>query len=139
MRFALRARDEGHETELLAEIMRVLQARDFDDLVRAGNVPGADFAALAPAVIALADKDEFARGVLSFAGKELAELADIVIRHLWDPQQHVPVASAGGVFRNSSVLREFFYNELCALWPGITPNKEMVEPVLGALHLARNG
>ena len=139
VRFALRARDEGHATGLLSEIMRGFGAANVDELVRAVNSPGADFAAIAPAVIALAEKDDFARGVLSFAAKELAGLADIVIRRVWDAQQHVPVASAGGVFRNSSLLRDLFYNELRALWPGISPLTKVIEPVQGALYLARRG
>jgi N-acetylglucosamine kinase-like BadF-type ATPase len=138
IRFALRARDEGHNTELLAEIMRAFQVREFEDLVRSANAPGADFAAISPAVLRLAEKDDFARGVLAFAGRELAEQADIVIRHIWDPDQHVPVAVVGGVFRNSALLREFFYNDLRALWPAINPVPGQIEPVLGALYLARN-
>src|SRR5690348_6715332 len=120
VRFALRARDEGHDTALLSEVMRGFGAQEFEALVRAANNPSADFAAIAPAVIALAEKDDFARGVLSFAAKELAALAEIAIRHVWEPQQHVPVATLGGVFRNSSLMRELFYNELRALWPEIT-------------------
>lgn len=137
IRFALRARDEGHDTELLREIMRAFKVREFDELIRAANSPGADFAAISPAVIALAEKDEFARGVLAFAARELAEQADIVIRHIWDAEQHVPVATAGGAFRNSSRLRELFYNDLRALWPAITPVEKEIEPVQGALFLAR--
>ncbi len=139
VRFALRARDEGHDTELLSEVMRAFGVREFEELVRGVNRPSADFAAIAPAVIALAEKDDFARGVLSFAAKELAALAEIVIRHIWGTEQHVPVATAGGVFRNSSLMRELFYNELRALWPEITAIAEVIEPMQGALYLARNG
>ena len=139
LRFALRARDEGHDTELLAEIMQALNVAEFEALVQAANAPGCDFAALAPAVVNLAEKDQFARGVIAFAAKELAELADIVIRRIWDVKQHVPVATSGGVFRNSALLRELFYNELRELWPAVTPIEREVEPVNGALFIARSG
>ena len=138
IRFALRARDEGHDTELLAEIMRALKVREFQDLVRTANAPACDFAVIAPVVTQLAQKDEFARGVIAFAARELAELADTVIRHIWDVSQHVPVATAGGVFRNSAIVRELFYNELRKLAPAITPIDRETEPVQGALFVARN-
>ena len=137
IRFALRARDEGHQTELLAEVMRALNVREFQDLVRAANAPACDFAALAPPITQLAEKDEFARGVITFAARELGELADIVIRHIWDHDKHVPVATAGGAFRNSVILRECFYNELRKLWPAIAPVERDFEPVEGALFVAR--
>ncbi len=138
LRFALRARDEGHDTELLAEIMRALNVREFQDLVRTTNTPACDFAVIAPAVTELAQRDEFARGVIAFAARELAELADTVIRHIWDVSQHVPVATAGGVFRNSAIVRELFYNELRKLAPAITPIDREIEPVQGALFVATN-
>ncbi len=138
VRFALRARDEGHDTELLAEIMRTLNLREFQNLVRVANAPGCDFAAIAPAVNKLAERDEFARGVIAFAAKELAELSDIVIRHIWDVNQDVPVAVMGGVFRNSAVVRDLFYNELRKLCPDIAPVEREIEPVQGALFVARS-
>jgi N-acetylglucosamine kinase-like BadF-type ATPase len=139
LRFALRARDEGHDTELLAEIMRALNVAEFEGVVRVANAPDCDFAAIAPTVVHLAETDQFARGVIAFAAKELAELADIVIRRIWDVKQHVPVAISGGVFRNSALLRELFYNELRELWPAVTPIEREVEPVNGALFIARSG
>jgi len=139
LRFALRARDEGHDTELLAEIMQALNVAEFEALVQAANAPACDFAVVAPAVVDLAEKDQLARGVIAFAAKELAELADIVIRRIWDVKQHVPVATSGGVFRNSALLRELFYNELRELWPAVTPIEREVEPVNGALFIARSG
>lgn len=138
LRFALRARDEGHDTELLLEIMRALNVREFQDLVPMANAPSCDFAALAPAVTQLAERDEFARGVIAFAARELAELADTVIRHIWDVSQHVPVATAGGAFRNSAIVRDLFYNELHKLAPAITRIDREIEPVQGALFVARS-
>ena len=107
------------------------------DLARAANaVPPPDFAALFPAVAA--SKDELALRILSNAGIELANIAAIVTRRLFsDDNKTVPVAMIGGVFRHSMLTRGDFYNELGRLDPRVTINPLVVEPVQGALQMAR--
>lgn len=108
------------------------------DLARAANsVPAPDFAALFRAVVA--SDDELAREVLGKAGRELAEVAAVVIRRLFckDDQGSVPVAMIGGVFRHAALAREAFYNELRTLAPGAGVVPHVVEPVEGALRMAR--
>ena len=108
------------------------------DLARAANsVPPPDFAALFRGVVA--SQDELAREVLNRAGRELAEVSNVVIRRLFheDDQAPVPVAMIGGVFRHAAVVREAFYNELQTLAPRTRVMRQVVEPVEGALRMAR--
>jgi glucosamine kinase len=101
-----------------------------------------DFAALFPAVLVAAESgDVAARHVIAEAAKELAQLAGIVLRRLF-PQDSsagsaVPMAIAGGVFRHAAKIRELFYNEVRAANPNVGLNPEVVDPVQGALQLAR--
>jgi glucosamine kinase len=108
------------------------------DLARAANsVPPHDFAELFPAVAE--SKDVLALQVLSNAGKELAELAADVVRRLYPKADTapVPVAMAGGVFRHATMTKGDFYHELRELDPRVQISPQVVEPVEGALRMAR--
>jgi N-acetylglucosamine kinase-like BadF-type ATPase len=110
------------------------------DLARVANsVPPPDFATLFPAVAG--SKDELATQVLSNAGKELAHVAAVVMRRLFALKENgpIPVAMTGGVFRHASSVRELFYNELRTLDARAEIDPQVVEPVEGALRLARRG
>jgi N-acetylglucosamine kinase-like BadF-type ATPase len=142
----LRAADRSSETfedftknsSLAAALLEAWNVTSLTDLARAGNaIPPPNFAALFPAVAA--SRDDLAAQILVRAGRELAELAAVVTRRLFG-QAHtacVPVAMTGGVFRHASLVREVFYNELRALDARATVNPQVVEPVEGALRLAR--
>jgi hypothetical protein len=43
----------------------------------------------------------------------------------------------GGVFRHAALVREVFYNELRGLDARVQVNPQVIEPVEGALRLAR--
>jgi N-acetylglucosamine kinase-like BadF-type ATPase len=135
----MRAVDEGEETRLLGETLEAWQISTMDDLVRVANgMPSPDFAALLPAVLTAADAgDAVARAVLTEAGLELANLARIVIRRLFGEAASIPVAMSGGVFRQSALVRQAFCNSLRAEYPQASVNTTVVEPVKGALELAR--
>ena len=108
------------------------------DLARTANsIPAPDFASLFPAIAA--SDDHLARQVLARAGRELAEFAALVIRRLFaqDTMPSVPVAMIGGVFRHSIFVREAFYNELRNLASLARVLPEVVDPVEGALRMAR--
>jgi glucosamine kinase len=108
------------------------------DLARAANsIPPPDFAALFPAVAA--SMDELARQVLRGAGRELADVAAVVSRGLFakDDVALVPVAMTGGVFRHAAIVREVFYNELRRRDARTQLNPQVVDPVEGALKIAR--
>jgi glucosamine kinase len=138
---ALRAYDEGEGSRVFDHISKAWGLASIDDLVRAANaVPPPDFSNLVPTVLEAADAgDAIARGVLTQAGAELATVAKIVIGRIFADQPNVPVAMSGGVFRNSPLVRQVFYNSLRSEYPDVKTAPTVVEPVKGALALARAG
>ena len=133
--------DEASPTGLALNILHAWKLQTLDELVRTANSsPSADFSTLFPHVLAAADAgDPIARSVLTQAGAELAGLAKIVITRLFEEAPAVPVAMSGGVFRNSALVRNVFYNSLRSEYPQAAVAATIVEPVNGALELARRG
>jgi glucosamine kinase len=138
----LRASDlQGEEvlaSPLARALFRIWGVSSLLDLARAANsVPAPDFASLFPAVAG--SDDDLARHVLGEAGRELAQIAAVVIHRLFggDDDDSVPVAMIGGVFRHASLVRESFYNELGKLAPRARVRPDVVDPVEGALRMAR--
>ena len=124
---------------LAVSILKSWSLETREQLVLAGNAtPPPDFANLVPAVLATADAgDPVAWGVLAQAGGELATSAKLVIRRLFPEAGTVPVAMSGGVFNNSAVVRQVFYNSLRSEFPNATLIPNVVDPVQGALAIAR--
>jgi len=123
---------------LAAALLKAWGVGSPDDLARAANsIPSPDFAALFPAVAA--SHDELAQQVLSSAGRELAQVASVVTHHLFaaSEREPVPVAMTGGVFRHAQLVRGDFYNGLRQLDPRVEINPQVVDPVAGALRMAR--
>ena len=123
---------------LAAALCKTWGVTSLSDLARAANsIPPPDFAALFPAVTA--SSDDPARQVLTHAGTELARVAGVVILRLFAKGHSaaVPVAMIGGVFRHAPLVRQVFYNELRALDTRVEVNPQVVEPVEGALRMAR--
>ena len=141
VRAVLRNSDEtGPDThvELSAPLCKTLNVSSLNDLARIANaVPPPDLASLFP--IVAASKDEMALQIQSLAGNELARIAALVIRRLFPKNETdpVPVAMIGGVFRHAPAVRNNFYNELRRFDPRVEINPEVVEPVQGALRMAR--
>ncbi len=139
----LRASDQNETVSaspLAGALFRGWGVRSLSDLARAANaVPPPDFSALFPAVLSI--KDELAAHVLRSAGRELAQVADVVIGRLFakDETGPVPVGMIGGVFRHAELVRQVFYNELRRLDPRAEVIPKVVEPVEGALRRARRG
>jgi N-acetylglucosamine kinase-like BadF-type ATPase len=135
----LRARDQRHDTALAALILEAWKLDDMDGLIqRANAMPPPEFPRLLRVVLRAADAgDLVARDLLVRAGTELAALAAIVLRRVAPTPPHVPVAMTGSVFRQSAEVRRVFYNRLQATFPGIELREGFVEPVFGALALAR--
>jgi N-acetylglucosamine kinase-like BadF-type ATPase len=138
---SMRVCDERGKAEcpLLSEILKVFGLETREQLViRSNGNPPLDFASLVPAVILLSGRgDETAQAVLSAAGEELGKLGIVVLKRLFKDAPSVPVAMSGGVFGNSAFLRQVFYNYLSSTFPAAITNPTVVEPVLGALELAR--
>jgi glucosamine kinase len=129
----------GQTSALFREISAAWEVGSCEELaMRANKLP--NFAELLRGVVAAADaSDDLAQEVLRNAGKELAQLAEIVLGRLFPEgglQTHV--AFAGGVFRHASLAREVFCRAVQATHPNVILNYEVVEPVHGALQLARN-
>jgi glucosamine kinase len=136
----LRASDEDEQvtsSALAAGMFRAWGVRSLSDLARAANsIPPPDYAALFPAVAGC--NEPLADEVLSRAGRELAQTARVVIRKLFpDPDSPVPGAISGGVFRHAARVCDVFYNDLQHLDRRVEVNRSVVDPVEGALRIAR--
>jgi len=142
----LRGLDEERVTEASMFLRGLKEAWGVDSLggiVRSANL-SPDFAALLPAIVAAdGGGDEVAKSVLMRAGMELARLSEIVVRRLFPENDSssfaILLAMAGGVFRYSRRTRDVFCKEIRKSDPRVTVSSEMVEPVLGALRIARRG
>ncbi len=138
---ALRTRDEGRSSQLFEAILKAWKLSSQEQLIVTANTsPAPDFANLLTAVLTAAEAgDGTARGILTQAGMELAAIAKIVIRKLFaDCAASVPVAMAGGVFQRSPMVRQVFHNTVRSEYPTCDIKPVVVEPVHGALDLARN-
>lgn len=135
----LRALDSGDSASLLPLVLEEWQLATRDELTAAINAPHPpDFARLFPHVLAAATAgDTLAGSVISQAGIELGELARAVIRQLWRLPKRVQVRISGGVFQNSETIRHIFVNTLRAERPEAAVSLATVDPVAGALALAR--
>jgi len=125
-------------SSLAAALLQAWNVASLPDLARAANaIPPPNFAALFPAVAA--SHDDLAMQVLTRAGGELAQVAAIVARRLFPVGEigTVPVAMIGGVFGHAPLVRQVFCSELRRLDPRVEINPQVVEPVEGALRLAR--
>ena len=132
------ASDEAAGSQLAMALFKAWGVRSLSDLARAGNsIPPPDFSMLFPAVVA--NKHELATEVLTAAGRELAAVALVIIRRLFPKGDlnTVPVATIGSVFRHSELVRQVFYNELRRLDDRAEIMTRVVEPVEGALRMAR--
>jgi glucosamine kinase len=142
---AVRALDadsaETTNQSLLGSLMKSWRAGTREQLVVMANAtPPPDFSALFPVVLASADHgDRIALDILSQAGAELANLAAAVIARLLVNSDAPSVAMSGGVFSNSSLVRQVFYGRLLSQYPGAAINPSMIDPVRGALEMARKG
>jgi N-acetylglucosamine kinase-like BadF-type ATPase len=138
------------DSPFASALLKAWSAASLEDFARAaGAVAPHDFATLFPALVDC--QEDSATQILASAGAELARLASVVICRLFPPTssfeprpsdprtapQSVPVAMAGGVFRHAALVRQIFYNQVRWLDPGVQVQQEVVDPVEGALRLAR--
>jgi N-acetylglucosamine kinase-like BadF-type ATPase len=135
----MRAYDDEEQTALAESILNMWHLETLDSLVLAANAtPAPDFAALFPAIISNAATDDgISNQILEAAGSELSGLAKTVVRRLFPEEQAVKIAMIGGVFANSGIVGEAFSKSLSAEYRDAVILREIVEPVRGALELAR--
>lgn len=132
------ARRGLQQSAFLSALFKAWGVTTIADLARAANsIPPADFSALFSAVATA--KDDLATQVLTAAGRGLARMTGLVIRRLFTAShaEAVPLAITGSVFRQAPLARDVFYNELRQLDSRIEARTQIVEPVEGALRLAR--
>jgi N-acetylglucosamine kinase len=144
---ALRAVARAHDgrapkTELTDVILARLGATAPPDLIGIVSSPSwgvADTASLAPLVVRVAGAgDPVATGLVECAAMELSLSALAVIRSLgFDSSHPLAVVQAGGLWPASSLLRERFALHLHEGAPFARPAVSEVEPVQGAVWMAR--
>jgi glucosamine kinase len=130
--------DSPDASTLCRELLAAWKLPSLEALVRDANLKG-DFAALFPAVMAAADaEDDLAQQVLMRAGRELAQLSAIITHDLFrESGVAVPLGMVGGVFAHSPQVREVFLDEVAKADSRIAVNPQIVDPVTGALQIAR--
>jgi N-acetylglucosamine kinase-like BadF-type ATPase len=135
----MRALDASEPTTLLREVLDAWSLDSIGGLLQKANASAPpDFAQLFPAIeTAGAAGDAIAQQILSAAGAELASLASVVIGRLWPEPQTVRVAIGGGVFKHSRLVRRSFWTRLRGERPGASISFRIIEPVAGALWMAR--
>jgi glucosamine kinase len=133
------AADVAARLPLFRELQIAWKIHSLDELVPVANSCG-EFETLFPSVVAAAAAgDSTAESVLNQAGEQLAQLARIAAQRIFTQPDTsaVPLATAGGVFRHSQRVRETFCVAVCRLDPRLEANPRIVDPVTGALQMAR--
>jgi N-acetylglucosamine kinase-like BadF-type ATPase len=135
------AKTATESSSLFRELKPLWNLRTLEEFVRTAN-SSPDFAALLPAIISTADAgDQLAQHVIEQAAVELSQLASIVIRRLFAESGAsstlMRLAMVGGVFRHSTRVRQRFSDEVRKFDPRVQVIQEIVEPVAGALQMAR--
>lgn len=135
----MRAVDAGESTMLVTHILHEWHIASREELGRICNaVPYPEFARLFPLVLKCAEEgDRLAQQILDEAAAELAALARVVLRKLWLGPRAVNLAISGGVFHNSARVRSRFETLVQTDRPDATVRLAELEPVLGAIYLAR--
>jgi len=136
--------DQDRPTILQGEILREWGLESLEQLIQMGNsVDLRRFAELTPAVVRCASRgDDVAVEVLQRAGKELAQLVQLVVRSIqrMEPEAGPPqIALAGGVLGSIAAVRAGMHAALAQTWPEIVVATHAVDSVLGALWRARKG
>jgi len=142
VRRALRAYDQEKPSRVLEKVGEIWGTPDLDDLVNVGDgTPGPDFAALAPAIDALAEAgDPVALDVLNQASADLVEFVLLVrekLRRKHNIPGEVPVAWTGSVIEKMRLVREPFFAGLRAAAPDMPIGNEAVVSLDGALWRAK--
>jgi N-acetylglucosamine kinase-like BadF-type ATPase len=129
------------ETPLFREMAAAWKVQSLNEVVSAAN-SNPDFAVLFPAVVTAADaRDNLAVRVLDQAGVELAQLAGVVARRLFGGEPSttgtLSLAMIGGVFQHSTRVRGVFRDEVGKFDLRFDVNPNVIDPVVGALQIAR--
>ena len=136
---AMRAWDAGRNSVLVDKLMASWRVRTREEMVALVNAsPSPEFADLVPRVAeAAANGDASALQIMKDAGAELAELALSVLWRLWRDASGVNLCVAGGVLQNREPVRNALRESLAAKQKGLIWDERPVDPVSGAIFLAK--
>lgn len=142
LRRALHAYDREKPSQILEKVGEIWGTPNLRALINLGDsTPGPDFAALAPAISALAEAgDPVAQAVLQQAAADLVEFVLLVrakLRKKHAIEGEVPVAWTGGVLSHMTLVRQAFFAGLKAAAPLMPVSPEEVVSLEGALWRAQ--
>ena len=142
VRRALHAYDRDEPQMVLKRVGEIWGTPTIDQLINVGDAtPGPDFAALAPAIDALAKAgDAVSLGVMKQAAQDLVDFVLLVRAKL--KRKHavageVPVAWIGSVIGKSALVREAFFSGLKAAAPDMKVLAEETKGLDGAIWRAQ--
>ena len=127
----------GEATVLSQRVLTATRSSDISRLVRwaAAASPG-EIAGLAPLVLEAAESGDRAAGeMVTRAAEDLLALA-VSLRRLFSEGKPIPVAFTGGVFESGPLAGAL--RALLAARTDVTPVDDIIDPVAGALSLARD-
>jgi N-acetylmuramic acid 6-phosphate etherase len=142
VRLLLRSYDGRGPREPLAEhLERQLQARDAQEVIAriyGSHAPARELAALAPMVLEAAQRGERgATKIVQSAALDLFELLRATLRRCDAADRELPVALAGGLLSNNSLLTYLLETRVMNEMPRVALRKGIPSPEYGALALAR--
>jgi glucosamine kinase len=127
------------ETALTGAILTATQVDETIDLIGwAADASPAQFATLAPVVVAVADSGDLrANAVLTLAVEELVLHARALARNLFmDERAALPLALTGGMLGRGATLRKRLEHRLKSAVPGAQLRTDPVIPARGAVRAA---
>jgi N-acetylglucosamine kinase-like BadF-type ATPase len=129
-------RDET--TDLVARVLPASTRAELHAAIYDARLDPAAVAALAPSVIAFAGKgNRVATAIVQEAAKELGDLLAAAVRSAGLVDAAAPVALAGGVLRENSLLTFLLETRVTGDWTGAPIVRATRAPVMGAVHLAQ--
>jgi len=142
IRQALHAYDRGDPTAVLDRVAVAWGTHSLEELVNRGNeVPGPDFAALAPIINTLAEaSDPVALKILHQAASDLADFILLVrqkLRTRHNLQEEVPAAFTGSVLGKMPIVRVSLTELLSQSAPNMPFQQQEVIAVEGAIYRAK--
>ena len=127
----------GPATSLSSAFIRYTHAKNLDEFIEGYSLGRYDLGpAAAPLVFIAAEAgDEVASSLIHWAGTELGELANAVIRQLDIQDLEFDVIMIGSMFQNGTVLTQPMQEKIQSLAPGARLKRLTVPPVAGGLLL----
>jgi N-acetylglucosamine kinase-like BadF-type ATPase len=123
-------------TPLIRETLGLGNIKEIFRKIHHDGVPRSEIAALAPKVVARAEAgDAVSKDILRRNAKGLAEMTVTVARKL--ALEGPRIALTGGLITKAHSFRSMFLDELDSELPGFSLEKQGLDPVFGAVLLAR--